>query len=99
MKHFRGLTLAAISLLAAVSYAEDVVAPDVASDVKVLQTDTFDSFMNEHPLVLAECKFYLLLPSFFFGFIMPKRRLLLVLTGNFGCSLCALVWSLQGTCS
>lgn len=56
MKHFRGLTFAAISLLAAVSYAEDVVAPDVASDVKVLQTDTFDSFINEHPLVLAECK-------------------------------------------
>lgn len=57
MKHFRGLTFAAISLLAAVSYAEDVVAPDVPSDVKVLNTESFDGFMNDNPLVLAECEF------------------------------------------
>lgn len=66
MKYFKGLTLAAISLLAAVSYAEEAAAPDTApdvpSDVKVLQTDTFDSFMDEHPLVLAECKFTARLP-------------------------------------
>jgi protein disulfide-isomerase A1 len=51
MKQFKELSFAVLSLLAAVSYAEDV-----ASDVKVLQKDTFDSFVSEHPLVLAECK-------------------------------------------
>lgn len=49
MKQFKELSFAVLSLLAAVSYAEDV-----ASDVKVLQKDTFDSFVSEHPLVLAE---------------------------------------------
>lgn len=79
MKYFRGLTLAAISLLAAVSYAEEVVAPDAAtdipSDVKVLQTDTFDSFMTEHPLVLAECKLIASPPFDNSSFIMPESCL------------------------
>lgn len=65
MKQFKELTFAALSLLAAVSFAEDVasdIKSDVNSDVKVLQKDTFDSFVNEHPLVLAECKFFSLSP-------------------------------------
>lgn len=58
MKQFKKFTFAAISLLAAVAYAEDVT-----SDVKVLQKDTFDGFVNEHPLVLAECT-YCFFPPF-----------------------------------
>ncbi|KAL7266632.1 protein disulfide-isomerase precursor [Rhizina undulata] len=50
MKQFKELAAVAISLLATIACAED--APP--SDVHTLQTDTFDSFIAEHPLVLAE---------------------------------------------
>lgn len=101
MKHFRGLTFAALSLLAAVAFAEDVVAPadpDVPSDVKVLQTDTFDSFMNDNPLVLAECKFIAchLIALHVLAYVPEGRLYNFVLTN---CSLCTVVWSLQGPCS
>ena len=47
MRTFKAATL---GLLGAASFA-------VASDVVQLTKDDFDSFMNEHDLVLAECKF------------------------------------------
>jgi protein disulfide-isomerase A1 len=53
MKQFKEFIFAATSLLAAVAYAEDVVS-DIDSDVTVLQKDTFESFVGDHPLVLAE---------------------------------------------
>jgi len=59
----------AISLLAASVSAEDAdagAAPDAPSDVHVLGKDTFESFVKDHPLVLAECK---LLPLELFWFL------------------------------
>ncbi|RPB00620.1 protein disulfide isomerase [Choiromyces venosus 120613-1] len=54
MKHFKELTTAVLTLLATVAYAQDGEAPSGPSDVNVLGKDTFDSFVKEHPLVLAE---------------------------------------------
>jgi len=58
MKHFKELTAAVLTLLATVACAQDGEAPPTEpSDVNVLGKETFDSFVTEHPLVLAECKF------------------------------------------
>ena len=61
MKGFRELSAVAFSLLACTVRAEDVAsegAPDeVPSDVRILGTGSFDSFVTEHPLVLAECQY------------------------------------------
>jgi protein disulfide-isomerase A1 len=53
MKGFKELSAVALSLLAYTVSAEDVA--EAPSDVHVLKTDTFDSFVKENPLVLAEC--------------------------------------------
>jgi len=50
MKQFKELTAAVLTILATVVCAEE----PALSDVKVLAKDTFDGFMNENPLVLAE---------------------------------------------
>jgi protein disulfide-isomerase A1 len=61
MKGFKELSAVALSLLAYTASAEEAApeaapeAPEAPSDVHVLKTDTFDSFVKEHPLVLAEC--------------------------------------------
>ncbi|CAZ83168.1 unnamed protein product [Tuber melanosporum] len=54
MKHFKELTAAVLTLLATVAYAQDGEAPSAPSDVNTLGKETFDSFVTEHPLVLAE---------------------------------------------
>ena len=59
MKHFKELAAVVLTLLATVASAEDVAPSDIPSDpsdVKVLGKDTFDTFLSEHPLVLAECE-------------------------------------------
>lgn len=63
MKGFKELSAVALSLLACTVYAhegghgEDAEAevPVVDSKVHVLTTDSFESFVKENPLVLAEC--------------------------------------------
>ena len=60
MKGFKELSAVALSLLAYTVSAEEAAAEAAAeapSDVHVLKTDTFESFVKEHPLVLAECLF------------------------------------------
>jgi hypothetical protein len=77
MKGFKELSAVAISLLAASASAEDAdaaAAPDAPSDVHVLGTDTFESFVKDHPLVLAECK--LLNPFFFVENNQPSQSML-----------------------
>lgn len=55
MKGFKELSAVALSLLAATVFAEEAAeGADVPSDVKVLTTDTFEPFVKENPLVLAE---------------------------------------------
>lgn len=56
MKGFKELSAVALSLLAATVFAEDAAAEEKASDVKVLTTESFEPFLKENPLVLAECK-------------------------------------------
>lgn len=56
MKAFKELSAIALSFLAVTASAEGAVADEVASDVHALKTDNFESFIKEHPLVLAECK-------------------------------------------
>jgi hypothetical protein len=55
MKGFKELSAVALSLLAFTVSAEDVA--ETPSDVHVLKTDTFEPFVKENPLVLAECPF------------------------------------------
>jgi hypothetical protein len=59
MKGFKELSAVALSLLAATVFAEEAAdaQPEVPSDVKVLTTDTFEPYLKENPLVLAECSF------------------------------------------
>jgi hypothetical protein len=57
MKTFMQLSALALGLLACTTSAEE--AAEAPSDVHVLKTDTFESFLNENPLVLAECQFFL----------------------------------------
>lgn len=57
MKQFKELTAAVLTLLATVAYAQEGEAPADPSDVNVLSKGNFTSFVTEHPLVLAECKF------------------------------------------
>ncbi|CCX30471.1 protein disulfide-isomerase [Pyronema domesticum] len=52
MKTFMQLSALALGLLACTASAEE--AAEAPSDVHVLKTDTFESFLNENPLVLAE---------------------------------------------
>ncbi|KAG0644882.1 putative disulfide-isomerase [Tuber brumale] len=54
MKHFKELTAAVLTLLATVAYAQEGETPSAPSDVNTLGKETFDSFVTEHPLVLAE---------------------------------------------
>jgi protein disulfide-isomerase A1 len=58
MKGFKELSAVALSLLAFTVSAEDAAAAEAPSDVHVLKTDTFESFVKENPLVLAECLFF-----------------------------------------
>ncbi|KAA8909482.1 thioredoxin-like domain-containing protein [Sphaerosporella brunnea] len=51
MKGFKELSAVALSLLACTVSAEDA---EKASDVHVLKKDTFEAFVKENPLVLAE---------------------------------------------
>jgi protein disulfide-isomerase A1 len=54
MKGFKELSAVALSLLAYTVSAEEAAADEAPSDVHVLKTDTFESFVKENPLVLAE---------------------------------------------
>jgi hypothetical protein len=59
MKGFKELSAVALSLLAFTVSAEEAAAAaaeEVPSDVHVLKTDTFEPFVKENPLVLAECE-------------------------------------------
>lgn len=64
MKGFKELSAVALSLLACTVYAHEgghdepeaeAEAVIANSDVHILKTDTFDAFVKENPLVLAEC--------------------------------------------
>lgn len=66
MRGLKELTAVALSL-AGVAIAEDI------GNVKALQKDNFESFVSEHPLVLAECKLHPINTSYWPNCILTMK--------------------------